>query len=134
MKKPLLLMSALAVVSVGTLVWADDDDCFVPMSKWQTREAVRSMAAEQGWSVRRVKIDDGCYEIKGHDQSGREIEVKINPETLAIVDFEYEDDDDDDRRRKHLNQNHKGTTGVTPVNPPDNGLFTPGNPPVVIVE
>ncbi len=132
MKKPLLLMSALAVVSVGTLVWADDDDCFVPMSKWQTRDAVRSMAAEQGWSVRRVKIDDGCYEIKGHDQSGREIEVKVDPETLAIVEFEYEDDDDDDRG--HKRQNRNGTTEITPVNPPDNGLFTPGSPPKVIVE
>lgn len=130
MKKPLLLMSALAVVFVGTLVWADDDDCFVPMSKWQTRDAVRSMAAEQGWNVRRVKIDDGCYEVKGHDQSGREIEVKVDPETLAIVDFEYEDDDD--RGRKH--KNRKGTTDATPVNPPDNGLFTPGSPPKAIVE
>ncbi len=137
MKKSLWLASVLATLSVGTLAYADDNDCYVPMANWQTREAVRNMAEARGWSVRRIKIDDGCYEIKGYDASGRGIEAKINPATLAVIEIEHEEraydnssDDDDDGR---------GSTGnnaapVTPSAPPDNGLFVPGTNPRVIIQ
>ena len=140
MKKSLLLASALAILAAGGPVRADDDDCDVPMSRWQTRDAVRSMAEAQGWNVRRIKIDDGCYEIKGYDTSGREIEVKIDPATLAVIEMEYEDDDDDDddddgrRRRNYNNGNVTNTGPVTPVSPPANGLFAPGSKPKVILK
>ncbi len=127
MKKALLLASILATTSLGYTAFADDDDCYVPMSKWQSRDAVRDMAEAQGWEVRRVKIDDGCYEIKGFDAKGREIEVKIDPATLAVVDFEYEDDDDEYSRNKNNSTSAAPSGVVTPVNPPDNGLFTPSN-------
>ena len=134
MKKSLLLASILAALSVGSLAYADDDDCYVPMSKWQSLEAVRSMAQAQGWTVRRIKIDDGCYEIKGYDASGREIEVKIDPSTLAVVEKEYEgrEHDDDEEGGGRINGNNAAP--MTPSNPPDNGLFAPGSKPRVIVE
>ncbi len=134
MKKSLLLASALVAFAAAGPVRADDDDCDVPMSKWQTRDAVRAMAAAQGWNVRRIKIDDGCYEIKGYDASGREIEAKIDPATLAVIDMEYEDDDDDDGGNRRSNNNGNGTTNVTPSAPPNNGLFAPGSKPQVIVK
>ena len=40
------------------------DDCDVPLSQWQSRDAVMRRAAQQGWQVQRLKIDDGCYEIR----------------------------------------------------------------------
>lgn len=135
MKKSLLLASALVTFAAAGPLRADDSDCDVPMSKWQTRDAVRSMAEAQGWNIRRIKIDDGCYEIKGYDASGREIEAKIDPATLAVVDMEYEDDDDDDdNNRSYNNGNGAGGTTVTPSAPPDNGLFAPGSKPQVIVK
>lgn len=132
MNKPLLLVGVLVALAAGSTARADDDDCYVPMSKWQTREAVETMAKSQGWNVRRIKIDDGCYEIKGFDASGREIEVKVDPSTLAIVEFEYEDDDDDDDGRKSNRRNNAAPTGS--ANPPDNGLFVPGSKPKVVLE
>lgn len=68
-----------------------DDDCFVPMADWQPREAVARLAADNAWTVRRIRIDDGCYEIEGRDAEGRAIAVKIHPGTLRIVEFEVED-------------------------------------------
>ena len=73
-----------------------DDDCFVPMADWQPREAVARLAAEKGWKVRRIKIDDGCYEIIGRDAKGHRIEVTIQPATLEVMAIEYADDDDGD--------------------------------------
>ncbi len=71
-----------------------DDKCKVPMAQWQPREAVEQMAKARGWTVRRVKIDDGCYEIKGQDEKGRRIEVTVDPGSLAVLEVEYDDDDD----------------------------------------
>ena len=99
MKKYLIAVTLLAGLGGIGLALADDDDCRVPMADWQPREAVQKMAEAKGWIVRRIKTDDGCYEIKGRDTQGREIEVKLDPGTLAIVEMEYEDDDDDRRGR-----------------------------------
>ncbi|MCQ0094212.1 PepSY domain-containing protein [Roseovarius sp. M141] len=127
MKKYLIATTLLLGLGATGVALADDDDCRVPMADWQPREAVQQMAEAQGWAVRRIKTDDGCYEIKGRDASGREIEVKVDPATLAIVEFEYEDDDDDDD--DYGQRNNAAPTGT--VEPPANGLFTPGTAPVV---
>ncbi len=76
----------IVVVSFGAVgVALADDDCTVPMADWQPRAAVQQMAEAQGWTVRRIKIDDGCYEVDASDAEGRAIEVKVDPSTLAIM-------------------------------------------------
>jgi hypothetical protein len=94
MKKTLTIIGFLAVFTAGAAL--ADDDCFVPMADWQPRDAVAMLAEENGWTVRRIKIDDGCYEI-----DGRAIEVTVHPATLEVIEFEYEDDEDDRRERDH---------------------------------
>ncbi len=80
---------ALAM-SVSSSSLASGDDCYVPMSQWQSRSTAILWAESNGWQVHRVKIDDGCYELYGLDENGMEFEVKINPATMEIIDFEYE--------------------------------------------
>lgn len=96
MRKTLTILAFLAGLPAGAAL--ADDDCFVPMADWQPREAVSQFAAAQGWEVRRIKIDDGCYEIDGRDAQGRAIEVKLHPGTLRIVEFEFEDEDQEYER------------------------------------
>jgi hypothetical protein len=93
MKKVISVLTLTALLH-ASVAWADED-CLVPMTEWQPREAVARLAVENGWTVRRIKIDDGCYEIVGTDTAGRRIEVKIHPGTLAVIEMEYEDDDDE---------------------------------------
>ncbi|MEO9231464.1 MAG: PepSY domain-containing protein [Devosia sp.] len=97
MRKPLLMLAVLAALSSGPAFAGDD--CFVPMAEWQPREAVVRLAAENGWSVRRIKVDDGCYEIDGQDAGGRRIKVTVHPSTLAVIEFQYKDDDVGARKR-----------------------------------
>ena len=101
MRKTLTILAFLTALPAGAAL--ADDDCFVPMADWQPREAVAEFALAQGWEVRRIKIDDGCYEIDGRDATGRAIEVKLHPGTLQIVEFEFEDDSDDDEREGQEN-------------------------------
>lgn len=98
------LVLAMALIASPALA---DEDCAVPMTDWQPREAVVKFAADQGWTLRRIRIDDGCYEVIGHDAAGREIEVKLDPATLAVVEMEFEDDDDDHKNRKENHEDGK---------------------------
>lgn len=97
MLKTCAILTVLALAPAGAAL-ADDDDCFVPMTDWQPREAVMQLAETKGWTLRRIKIDDGCYEVDARDAEGREIEVTLNPATLEVIAFDFEDDDDDDWR------------------------------------
>ena len=124
MRTTLTALSLVALLPAGA-AFADDDDCSVPRSQWQPREAVLQLARDNGWTVREFDIDDGCYEIDGRDRDGREIEVKLDPATLRVIEAEHEDDD---RRGGARTPTPAGT-----VAPPRNGLFGNGAPPQVRV-
>lgn len=128
MHNPKLITALVVGLGLGLAGAAyASDDCHVPMANWQPREAAAKMAESQGWTVRRIKVDDGCYEIKG-----REIEAKLDPQTLQVVEFEYEDEDDDDKKGKKKNKNKSNSSStMAPQTPPNNGLFTPGTKPIV---
>ncbi len=93
MLKPLTILTFLALLPAANAL--ADDDCFAPMADWKPREAVAQLAAQKGWTVRRIKIDDGCYEINGKDAKGRRIEVTVHPATLQVLDIEHEDENED---------------------------------------
>ena len=82
-------LSALTL-GLGTAARADTDDCAEPMSNWQPRELVARMALDHGWTVRRIKIDEGCYRLDARDQAGKRLEVRVNPATLVILEIEHE--------------------------------------------
>ena len=102
MKKTLTILGFLAAFQVGIAPGTAfaDDDCFVPMANWQPRDAVAKLAEDKGWAVRRIKIDDGCYEIDGKDETGRRIEVKLHPATLEVIEIEYEEQEEEKERRR----------------------------------
>jgi len=92
MKKSL----TMGVLSIGAAMAAAPalagNDCFVPIAKWQPRQAVKAVAEAKGWKVTRIKVDDGCYHVDGHDAEGREVEVNFDPETLDVVSFHYDNE------------------------------------------
>ena len=89
MRKTLTILALVVGLPAGTAL--AEEGCFVPMSDWQPREAVVKLAETKGWTVRRIKIDDGCYEIDGKDQAGKRIEVTVHPATLEVLKIEQEE-------------------------------------------
>jgi hypothetical protein len=75
-----------------------DTRCAVPMTNWQPRDAVVRLAEQKGWKLRRIKIDDGCYEVIGTDANGRKLKVKIHPATLAVMTYGQEEDEHDEHK------------------------------------
>jgi hypothetical protein len=96
--KTIVLTAAIVLAALEPVIARAEDGCSVPMAKWQPREAVERMARTHGWIVRRIKIDDGCYEIKGEDASGRDIEVKVEPGSLKVMRVKYKGNDGRGRR------------------------------------
>jgi hypothetical protein len=120
--KTMLMTAVLLSALAPSVAMADNDDCRVPMARWQPREAVQQMAKAHAWTVQTIKIDDGCYEIKGQDEKGRAIEVKVHPASLAVIRVEYErnghDDDHDDGGRGELSDpGHSGDATPPPAAP-----------------
>lgn len=88
------LSTSLVIASLLAAAPASADaDCAVPMAQWQPRDAVVALAAQNGWRVARIRLDDGCYEVTGLDATGRRIEVKLDPAALSILRMEFEDHD-----------------------------------------
>ncbi len=141
MKHTSPLRTALLALSVGLATlptWADDD-CGAPVARWQSREAVRQMATQQGWDVQRLKIDDGCYEVYGKDAQGRSFKAKVDPETLRVVKMKRRDHDRDgerardrdrDRDRRAERAAQPASDGAAPAAAPaPSPVFTPGTAP-----
>lgn len=89
MRKFMMILAVTAGLPAGAAL--AEEGCFVPMSDWQPREAVAKLAKDKGWTVRRIKIDDGCYEIDGRDAEGHRIEVTVHPATLEVISIEREE-------------------------------------------
>lgn len=122
-----LLVLSLGLAALPT--WAGDA-CEAPLNRWQTREAVRQMAAAQGWQIQRLKIDDGCYEIRGTDAQGRSFKAKIDPETLKVLNMKQ----DKHQRVRERDHDEDGAARQTrPPQPDDTAvpspLLTPGTAP-----
>ncbi|WP_082549657.1 PepSY domain-containing protein [Mesorhizobium sp. Root552] len=110
------LTAAVFLVFAGSDAAVSDDDCHLAMNQWQPRDAVQKMAEARGWTIRRIRADDGCYQIKGTDENGRDIKVKVDPGSLEIVKMKRDGLNDDD-------ENGADQPRAAPTSP-SNGLFT----------
>lgn len=122
----------LVLAFAGTGIARADDNCHVPMSQWQPREAVQTMAADKGWAVTRIKIDDGCYEVRGSDGAGRTFKAKIDPATLEIIKLRYRDQDDGHHRSKREQTRSMGTNATPGA--PENDLSKTNVRPKAVVK
>lgn len=87
--KSLTILIALAGL-LGSTAASADTDCTDPIGQWQSRDALRQAIERNGWVVQRIKIDDGCYEVRAVDRGGNRVKAKYSPATLKIRSFAVE--------------------------------------------
>lgn len=99
------LMLALSTsLAIGASLVLADDDCRDPISAWQPREVLRKLLEDKGWVVHRIRIDDGCYQVRALDEQGRRVEATYAPASLSLIELELEDDEHE--RREHRESQH----------------------------
>lgn len=125
-----ILSLALAFMSTPLLA---DDDCDDPMDTWQPRENLRQKLEAEGWTIYRIKVDDGCYEVKGEAPAGFRAEASYSPASLMLMELEREDDDDedDDDHYRHDSNKRDGMQGSVQPAAPTNGIVS-GRPSVTV--
>lgn len=135
MKTKSVILS-VALLLVGTPLLADDD-CDDPVANWQPRENLRQKLEGKGWTVYRIKVDDGCYEVKGQAPEGYRAEASFAPASLKLMELEREEEDDEDEDddenygRDYRNQAPEGAQGNGQRPAPSNGIVK-GRPSVTV--
>jgi hypothetical protein len=53
-----------------------------PQSGWKSQEVLKAKLVKEGWTVRKSKIDGGCYEVYGTTPEGDRVEAYFHPVSL----------------------------------------------------
>jgi len=84
--KATLTLSLALLLAAPTLAHAHGDfKCTEPAAEWKKRDELVSKLEKEGWQIRKIKIDNGCYEVYGFDKQGTKKESYFNPKTLELV-------------------------------------------------
>lgn len=87
--KAIFLFTALGVALAAGPALASEK-CSVPKADWQPRQALQQKLESEGWKIKKIKVDDGCYEVYGTDAAGKRLEVYFDPKTFAVVKAQSE--------------------------------------------
>jgi hypothetical protein len=83
--KHLILSATVLTALMAVPALADNPRCDVPKADWQPWQALHDKLQGEGWKIRKIKQDNGCYEVYGVNAKGERQEVYFNPKTLQSV-------------------------------------------------
>ena len=64
-------------------------DCPVyPKSEWAAEETLKKALADEGYAIKKFKVDGNCYEMYGRNKEGKKVEIYFDTKTLAIIKAE----------------------------------------------
>lgn len=86
-----LMTLCLLAVSAGALASEKEACGNAPRDQWMNEEAMMQKAQAQGLEVKRLKVEDNCYEVYAFDQQGRKVEAYFNPVSGDLVDTKIDD-------------------------------------------
>lgn len=86
MRLPSILIAAAAATFALTTVPASATGVITckagPQSGWKSAKALTDKLTKEGWTVRKSKVDGGCYEVYGTTPEGERVEAYFHPVTL----------------------------------------------------
>lgn len=92
MTRTLLITTiAFTTLTAGAALASEDHGCKAPMAEWQPREVLQTKLEGEGWKVKRIKTEDGCYEAYAINNKGERVEAVFDPKTLQLVKMENDD-------------------------------------------
>jgi hypothetical protein len=81
MMKLMSALIALCFASAGPALAAGKCST-APQSKWQPKSALETQLQTDGYKVRQIKVESGCYEVYATDKDGKRANMAFNAETL----------------------------------------------------
>lgn len=59
--------------------------CTAPKDKWRPVDELKAELTAKKWTIKNVKIEDGCYEVYGKDEKGQRVEIFFDPVSFESV-------------------------------------------------
>lgn len=82
------LLALLTLLPLQALASAD---CPVyPKAEWASEDDLKQALADEGYTIKKFKVDGNCYEIYGRNKAGKKVEIYFDTKTLAIIKAEVE--------------------------------------------
>ena len=53
-----------------------------PQKTWKSQKILTTKLTKEGWTVRKAKVDGGCYEVYGTTPEGQRVEAYFHPVSL----------------------------------------------------
>jgi hypothetical protein len=78
-------LTALALLIAAPAMAADATCSTAPASKFQPKATLESQLTAEGLTVRRIKLENGCYEVYAVDKANKKVNTAYNAETLEKV-------------------------------------------------
>lgn len=70
-------------------------ECQTPMEAWQPVSRLREVTDKMGWTVLKIRADDGCYHVLATDRDGRVVKAVFDPQSLKLLGPSHDSDDED---------------------------------------
>ena len=75
------LIAAIAIAATGPAL-AQGKCSSAPKANWQPKSALETQLQADGYKVRQIKVEGGCYEVYATDKDGKRANMAYNAETL----------------------------------------------------
>jgi hypothetical protein len=79
-----VVLTALALLISGPAM-AEATCSNAPAAKFQPKATLEQQLKAEGLTVRRIKLENGCYEVYAVDKSKKQVNAAYNAETLEKV-------------------------------------------------
>ncbi|MES2181652.1 MAG: PepSY domain-containing protein [Pseudomonadota bacterium] len=81
-----LLFALLSLLPLQAIASAD---CPVyPKAEWASEDTLKQALKDEGYSIKKFKVDGNCYEMYGTNKEGKKVEIYFDTKTLAIIKAE----------------------------------------------
>lgn len=82
--KSITLATVLLAASTAALA---GPTCSVPKAQWMDEASFKKGLEAQGYQIKTFKVSKGqCYEIYGHDKTGKRVEIYFDPSTGKVLE------------------------------------------------
>jgi hypothetical protein len=81
-----LFLATLA--TAGAAAAHGNVSCSVPKAEHRPMLELQRTLKGQGWTVRKVQVFNGCYEVYGYDEKSKAVEAFFNPKTFERLKVE----------------------------------------------
>ena len=79
----------LAVMSLLPIQAMASADCPVyPKQEWGAEDTLKQALVDEGYKIKKFKVDGNCYEMYGRNKEGKKVEIYFDTKTFAIIKAE----------------------------------------------